>query len=655
MGSGEWGEKKRLNIWTLGLPYCIVVSAMIKKQIFALKTAIPKEYRERFEEERLHTNLDRMFWFAIYVVFLQITLNVLNVIVPQISHVKTQVDIPLNFYIILSLLTLLVGIVYWVLIGLARKGKIKSRKAKSFLINSLIYLYSVITMTFCTFNILTHQGINGQVTLILLVGMVPILAPLQSIVTISASAVYALVVVLATQWNVDTAGYSQWSLFFMSDMRAYFFIINGLTILVSVFIYRLYVSNFIKSVEMEKINLGLEEAVRERTRKLEEKTLAAEAASRAKSRFLTSVSHEIRTPLNAIAGMALIAERSDSIEKARSSAREISKASSHLLGLINDILDMSNIEEGTLTIDKERFLIQRSVQEVAEMAKSQTKNKAITLNCDFSGLPDIAVLGDKLRLKQVLISLLDNAVRYTQEDGHIAFKAWADNPTGAGGGDSEIMLFFSVTDDGVGMDDEQLSRLFVAFEQGSTANMKNRGLGLSLAISQTLVNMMGGTITAKSEPGKGSVFSFNVCLKKAVVEAPGALVIPDLSGKHILSVEDIEINRIILAELLAETHAEVDEAVDGLEAVEKFVNSPEGYYSFVFMDLLMPNMNGYEATKCIRSLNRKDAASVPIVALTANAYAEDAQKSMEAGMNRHLVKPVDFAEIMRVLAEEYKA
>jgi CheY-like chemotaxis protein len=179
------------------------------------------------------------------------------------------------------------------------------------------------------------------------------------------------------------------------------------------------------------------------------------------------------------------------------------------------------------------------------------------------------------------------------------------------------------------------------------------GAGLGLAISQSLVNMMGGTISVASTLGKGSVFSFTIRLEMDLAaQVETALVIPDLTGKHSLSVEDIEINRLVLAELLAETNAEVDEAVDGMDAVEKFKGSPEGYYCFVFMDLLMPNMNGHDAARCIRNLDRADAASVPIVALSANAYPEDINQSIAAGMNSHLTKPVDFAEIMRTLAEK---
>jgi CheY-like chemotaxis protein len=182
--------------------------------------------------------------------------------------------------------------------------------------------------------------------------------------------------------------------------------------------------------------------------------------------------------------------------------------------------------------------------------------------------------------------------------------------------------------------------------------MKHGGAGLGLAISQSLVKMMGSEITCESAPDKGSVFSFNINFEKASVSMDlWTSKIPDLKGKHILIAEDIEINRIVLRELLSETNAEMDEAVDGTEALEKFKASPVGYYEFIFMDLLMPNMNGHDATRAIRALPREDAKNVPIVALSANAYPEDVDQAIEAGMNGHLAKPIDFVNVMRILTE----
>jgi CheY-like chemotaxis protein len=206
-----------------------------------------------------------------------------------------------------------------------------------------------------------------------------------------------------------------------------------------------------------------------------------------------------------------------------------------------------------------------------------------------------------------------------------------------------------VVDHGIGMDANTLSGLFKPFEQGVSDGMRHAGLGLGLTVSQALVEMMGGHIEVKSELGSGSTFSFSLIFELAEPEVPIEVTIPDLTGKRILSVEDIAINRDILRELIEETHATVEEASDGLEAVRKFTEAPEGYYDLVFMDLLMPKMDGLEATKAIRALARPDAAYTPIVALSANAYPEDVEKSLAVGMNAHLAKPLDFSELMRTL------
>jgi signal transduction histidine kinase/CheY-like chemotaxis protein len=613
------------------------------KKIFG----IPEKYLMRFEDERLETNITRMRGFAVYIVVLQVVLQVTNVISPQGEGEGMRIS--LMYYIVLSLVTLVVGIVYWVLLVLAKQHRIKNRGSRVFLVHSLLYIYFFIQMAFCTFNILSHQGVNGQLILVLLFGMVPILRPVQSVLTILSSYLYTTILMLSTQYIVDADGFSAWAKFFQTDMRAYFVIANGLTILISVFIYRLYVSNFLKSVELEETNAHLEETVRERTQELEEKTQAAQAASAAKSRFLTSMSHEIRTPLNAIIGMTRIAKNAETKAKAAASLDRISASSDHLLGMLNDILDMSNIESGQLTIKNDRFVLNSALENITNIIRERCDAKGLAFSCNGDSLPQLTVSGDKLRLTQVLINLLGNAVKFTREDGSVDFTVVQESETETG---AEVS--FTVRDTGIGMTDEQMGKLFIPFEQGSINSMKHGGTGLGLAIAQSLVQMMGGDkISVKSAPEKGSVFSFRLNFEKVpALRETGEPAVPDLSGRHILSVEDIEINRIVLDELLAETRAVVDEAVDGVQAVEKFKASREGYYDFIFMDLLMPNMNGYDATRSIRSLDRNDAATVPIVALSANAYQEDVRQAMAAGMNGHLAKPVDFAELMKVLAEK---
>jgi signal transduction histidine kinase/CheY-like chemotaxis protein len=617
-----------------------------KKPPANIRLEIPAKYRKRFEEERLETNVVRMLGFAIYIVGLQVVLQVTNVVSPQGEGEGMQ--IPLIYYIVLSLVTLLIGIIYWALLVQAKRHRIKSWKIRTFLVHSLLYIYFFIQMTFCTFNILSHQGVNGQLILVLLFGMVPILRPLQVALTIGGSFIYTTVLMLSTRHIVDPAGFSAWAKFIQTDMRAYFIIINGLTILISIFIYRLYVSNFLKSVNLEETNAHLEETVRTRTKELEEKTRAAQAASAAKSRFLTSMSHEIRTPLNAIIGMTRIAQNAGTPVKIRNSLNQISDSSDHLLGILNDILDMSNIESGQLKIENDRFVLNSALRNIADIIREHCAAKGLTFSYNGDSLPQLTIIGDKLRLKQILINLLGNAVKFTREDGRVDFTVTMEGET-----ETRTEVSFTVQDTGIGMAAEQVEKLFTAFEQGSINSMKHGGTGLGLAIAQSLVQMMGGTISVTSAPGKGSVFSFRLSFEKVpVLKETGVPMVPDLSGKRILSAEDIEINRIVLDELLAETKVTIDEAVDGVQAVEKFKASPEGYYNLIFMDLLMPNMNGYDAARGIRKLPRQDAVTIPIVALSANAYQEDVSQAMAAGMNGHIAKPVDFSELMRVLAEK---
>jgi signal transduction histidine kinase/CheY-like chemotaxis protein len=609
---------------------------------------IPEKYRKRFEEDRLETNIIRMRGFSLYIVGLQVVLQVTNVIFPQGEGEGMR--IPLVYYIVLSLVTLFIGIVYWALLSLAKQHRIKSRGIRVFLVHSLLYIYFFIQTTFCTFNILSHQGINGQLILVLLFGLIPILRPLQVALTILSSYLYTTILMLSTRYIIDADGFSAWTKFFQTDMRAYFVIVNGLTILISVFIYRLYVSNFLKSIELEETNAHLEETVRERTKELEEKTLAAQAASAAKSRFLTSMSHEIRTPLNAIIGMTRIAKNAETKAKSAASLDQISASSDHLLGILNDILDMSNIESGQLTIENSRFVLNSALGNIADIIRERCVAKGLAFSYNGDSLPQLTVLGDKLRLKQILLNLLGNAVKFTREDGSVDFTVTLEKETGTG---AEVS--FTVRDTGIGMSAGQMEKLFTPFEQGSINSMKHGGTGLGLAIAQSLVRMMGSEISVKSTLEQGSIFNFRLEFEKAAVLAEaGEPAVPDLSGKRILSVEDIEINRIVLNELLGETGVAVDDAVDGVQAVEKFRASPEGYYSLIFMDLLMPNMNGYDAARNIRSLPRSDAATVPIIALSANAYKEDVSQALAAGMNGHIAKPVDFAELMRVLAKKAK-
>jgi PAS domain S-box-containing protein len=382
---------------------------------------------------------------------------------------------------------------------------------------------------------------------------------------------------------------------------------------------------------------------------------AAQAASKAKSEFLARISHEIRTPLNAIIGMTHIARNSVSdTQKTRSSLDEITTASSHLLNILNDVLDMAKIESGKFEIIREPFYLGSALLEVSSIISQRCKDKYIVFEHNIKELSDTYLVGDKLRLNQVLINILGNAVKFTPVDGRITFhiEIMADTP-------EEIKLKFILSDNGIGMSEDQVERLFVAFEQAdNTIASRFGGTGLGLAISQNLVNLMGGNISVQSELHVGSTFSFELGFPKAEtppeVQRKSDVDTLDLSARRILLAEDVEINRIILRELLVYTGIIIEEAVDGQHALDMFRLSPVGYYDLIFMDIQMPVMDGYEATREIRSLDRPDAKTVSIIAMTANAYQEDINKALGVGMNGHISKPIDLHIVLRTLADIFK-
>lgn len=370
--------------------------------------------------------------------------------------------------------------------------------------------------------------------------------------------------------------------------------------------------------------------------------------SRAKSEFLSKMSHEIRTPMNAIIGMTDIALSTEEGTPAINNYLEKIDSSSHyLLSLINDILDMSRIENGKMTTEETYIDLEKLIEQIYDMIRIQTDSKGIWLKLD-KRIMHPHLLGDPLKLNQVLVNILGNAVKFTAKGGiTLSVKESLIETDGA------VNIFFSVKDTGIGISEENQDRIFNSFEQADEKIMrKYGGTGLGLAISSNLVRLLGGRLEVKSVPDKGSEFYFTLPMKITEPipedESTAANEI-DFSTKTILVVEDDDLNREIACTLLENNGIKTETAVNGQMAAEMFENSEAGYYDAILMDIRMPVMNGIEATTKIRGMDKADASTVPIIAMSANAFDEDMKMSMECGMNSHLTKPIDIKKVIETL------
>ncbi len=381
----------------------------------------------------------------------------------------------------------------------------------------------------------------------------------------------------------------------------------------------------------------------------------ARAANEAKSHFLSNMSHDIRTPMNAVIGMTTIARAHlDEPERVRDCLDKISLSSAHLLSLINDILDMSKIESGKFALRTEPFQLAALVSDVAELMRPQAEAAQLTLEALPPALTNGSVVGDPLRIRQILVNIIGNAVKYTPAGGCIRLKVRQADGLRRGYGN----FIFQCTDTGVGMTPEFLDKIFDPFERAQDGSIGQiAGTGLGMAITKNLVDMMNGDIQVESAPGRGSTFTVTLPLRdgdpggpEAVREAHAAPVGgTPFRGRRLLLVEDNDLNREIAQELLAPTGVAIESARDGLEAVEMAARSPVGHYDLILMDIQMPRMDGYAAARAIRGLDRADTAVVPIVAMTANAFAEDVREAKRAGMDAHIAKPIDVDQLFRTL------
>ena len=384
-------------------------------------------------------------------------------------------------------------------------------------------------------------------------------------------------------------------------------------------------------------------------RALMEALAQAEEANAAKTAFLSSMSHEIRTPMNAIIGLDNIALRDSNIsQQTRDELEKIGSSAKHLLSLINDILDMSRIESGRMVLKEQEFSFREFIDQISIIINGQCEDKGLTFICNRVEPLGEYFLGDDLRLKQIIINILGNAVKFTDPPGTVTFTV-EQLPTA----DEHTMLRFTMKDTGIGMDESFLPKLFEPFSQeDATTTNRYGGSGLGMAITKNIVELMGGEIRVESRKGYGTTFCVQVPLRQVQhveIEPAQPANAVCLTGLHVLIAEDMELNAEILMDLLEMEGITSDWAENGQIAVELFEQSEPSHYNAILMDMRMPVMDGLKATQTIRNLNRPDAASIPIIALTANAFEEDVKTCLQAGMNAHLSKPVDIDQLKLTL------
>jgi len=440
---------------------------------------------------------------------------------------------------------------------------------------------------------------------------------------------------------------------------AKFIVLSTGTYAVMVFVFRVnllgdpfsMVHNLLFLVASAMLKLILYLFCKTYVKTLDELTAAkneANQAALAKGTFLSNISHEIRTPLNAIIGMATIGKSSNDINRIHYALGRINDAGSHLLKIINDVLDMSKIESGKFALSMDEFGVKKVINLAASLVAlpAEEKKQGLAIYVD-DNIPPV-LIGDDQRLVQVVANILGNAVKFTPEHGHIGLNARL-----LGEKDGFCTIQIEIADTGIGMSQEQQRNLFQAFHQAeSNTSRKFGGTGLGLSISKNIVNMMGGKIWVESEPGKGTTFAFTVQLRRGnPLSAEKTPAEPDMAafhGRRVLIAEDIEINREIIMAFLEPTGVKTVFAGNGAEAVRVFGESP-GAYDIIFMDVQMPEMDGFEATRRIRALDETRAKTIPIIAMTANVFREDIEKCLDAGMSDHVGKPMNAHDVFAVM------
>ena len=401
-----------------------------------------------------------------------------------------------------------------------------------------------------------------------------------------------------------------------------------------------YILDLSDRTKDKKINQKLEDAVH-----------TAENANRAKTTFLNNMSHDIRTPMNAIIGFTNIALKQDPKPEVRNCLDKISNSSEHLLTLINDVLDISRIESGKVKFAPIPVDIRTVADTVLGIMQGFLHDRSIVFRTNLE-VPEMPyVLADAVRIREVLVNILGNAVKFTEDGGSIEF----DTSYHPGEDDRHMMVRYRISDTGVGMTEEFTEHIFDEFSQEeSSARTQYKGTGLGMAITKRYVDLMSGTICVESEKGRGSTFTVEIPLELTDGENVQKQELPmaeaNLRGVKVLLAEDNELNAEIAMVQLEELGIQVTRAADGKEAVKIFEESSPDTFDMIFMDVMMPEMNGYEATAAIRAIkNHPDACRIPIIAMTANAFAEDVQASLDAGMNGHIAKPIVMDEVKKAI------
>ncbi len=423
-----------------------------------------------------------------------------------------------------------------------------------------------------------------------------------------------------------------------------------------------YQFRFIKNEEYGIVVLGflnvdsIVEAEIEQQKKLQAALDDARRANEEKSRFLARMSHDMRTPLNGMIGLLEIDRKhEDDVEYLKESRRKATVVANHLVSLINDVLDMARIEDGSLTLAHEAFNIIEQGREASVLINLQAQEMGIATATNLSALDEryTIVYGSPLHLRRALMNIYSNCIKYNKKNGRITTDIEVFP-----GERGRVIYRWTITDTGIGMSQDFLKRIFDPFVQaGTDARSVYQGSGLGMSIAKALIEQMGGTLEVSSELGVGSTFVVTIPFE--IADRRDIRVMPEdeggsIRGMKLLLVEDNDLNREIAETILLEEGADVTSVVNGLEAVNLMADSPADAFDLILMDVMMPVMDGHEATRRIRQMSRPEVASIPIVAMTANAFAEDIQQSLDAGMNDHIAKPLDVEQMLRMIARYRK-